>query len=255
MLINFDKIVNELKGKTVKRPISGTLSGHAAGEPFDKHAYSIIKNLHPNITYRNYEYLNKLYLNNLATTSVVGRHNLIKSKTNAYLLNRSTVATLSWKKTNQFDEKQNDTADILVTDDSFFEIIDVKTKNLSKNGQAPNIISAEKLVQACSLMIDNKEFEKTNITYLGIDWELKGDNLTCKDAYSASLFKANPSKLYINWSAALQIQFHVESLDQTFTGSREDWCYGFIKHYIEKRNSNVDKILEKKIKPYLKYLG
>ena len=253
MFINFDKIVKELKGKTVNRPISGTLSGHAAGEPFDKHAYSIIKELHPNITYRNYEYLNELYLKNPTITTVADRHNLIKSKTNAYLLNRGNDATSSWKKECQFEEKQNDTADILVTDSSFFEIIDVKTKNLSKDGQAPNIISAEKLVHACSLMIDNKEYNM-NITYLGIDWELKGDYLICKDAYSASLFKAIPSKLYINWAAALQLQFHVENLDQNFTGTREEWCYGFISHYIEKRKANVDKILEKKIKPYLKYL-
>jgi hypothetical protein len=37
-----------VKGTSVPKPLSGTLSGHAAGEPFDKHVYTEIKKqFHP----------------------------------------------------------------------------------------------------------------------------------------------------------------------------------------------------------------
>jgi len=52
-----------------------------------------------------------------------------------------------------FDEKQNDTADILVVKDDFYEIIDIKTRNISKSAQPPNIISAFKLAQVCAKML------------------------------------------------------------------------------------------------------
>ena len=56
-----ETIVNKLLNKTVPAPISGTLSGHAAGEPFDKHVYKILGENYNNI-FRQYEYLNHLYL-------------------------------------------------------------------------------------------------------------------------------------------------------------------------------------------------
>jgi hypothetical protein len=43
MNINYDTLVASIKGASVPKPLSGTLSGHAVGEPFDKHVYSEIK--------------------------------------------------------------------------------------------------------------------------------------------------------------------------------------------------------------------
>ena len=37
MIVNYLKLVKKIKGASVPKPLSGTLSGHAAGEPFDKH--------------------------------------------------------------------------------------------------------------------------------------------------------------------------------------------------------------------------
>jgi len=72
-------------------------------------------------------------------------------------------------KENPFDEKQDDTADILVVKDDFYEVIDIKTRNLSKTAQAPNIISAFKLAQLCAIMLDNKEFDNLSINYFEVD--------------------------------------------------------------------------------------
>ena len=47
MNVNYTKLAKNLKGTSVPKPLSGTLSGHAAGEPFDKHAYAEIKKQFP----------------------------------------------------------------------------------------------------------------------------------------------------------------------------------------------------------------
>jgi type II restriction enzyme len=56
MPINLDFLKSVLINARIPRPISGTLSGHAAGEPFDKHAFGEIKLKYPKITFRQYEY-------------------------------------------------------------------------------------------------------------------------------------------------------------------------------------------------------
>ena len=43
MIIDFKTLQKTIKGSSVQKPISGTLLGHAAGEPFDKHVYAAIK--------------------------------------------------------------------------------------------------------------------------------------------------------------------------------------------------------------------
>ena len=63
MKLKLDDIVKNLLDKTLPAPISGTLSGHAAGEPFDKFVYQILNEKYNNI-FRQYEYLNQLYLGN-----------------------------------------------------------------------------------------------------------------------------------------------------------------------------------------------
>ncbi len=47
MIIDFNALQKTIKKSAVQKPISGTLSGHAAGEPFDKHVYSAIKKQFP----------------------------------------------------------------------------------------------------------------------------------------------------------------------------------------------------------------
>ncbi len=36
-IVNYKELENKIIGSSVPKPVSGTLSGHAAGEPFDKH--------------------------------------------------------------------------------------------------------------------------------------------------------------------------------------------------------------------------
>ncbi len=68
------------------------------------------------------------------------------------------------------------------------------------------------------------------------------------------LFKAIPSDLYINWAAAMQIQFRVSDLDQNFTGNREKWAREYLKHFVEQAKKRAENMIEKFVKPFEKYI-
>lgn len=255
--VDFARLVSEITGQTVERPNkagAGTLSGHAAGEPFEKLVCSKLKNIYPGGIFKQYEYLNDIYQKNPKHITVEQRHALLDSPTVLFLLSRSDRATKAWSPANLFEEKQNDTADILYVEDGFYDIIDVKTRNVSKNAMPPNIISAYKLAQMCALMIDNKDFDAVNIDYVEIDWLEEGDVLKSTAAHHGSLFKANPDTLYINWAAAMQIQFHVSELDQSWTGSVEEWAYQYIKVFVKSAEHRCAIMRQNYIDPFLKYI-
>lgn len=253
MNVNYIELIKNVKGTFVPKPLSGTLSGHSAGEPFDKHVYNEIKKQLPNNTFRQYEYLNDLYTQNSDIIGYEAREKLFKSPSVHFLLARGKDVTNKWSSDNPFDEKQNDTADILVVKDNFYEIIDIKTRNLSKSAQPPNIISAFKLAQVCAKMIDNKEFDNFTIIYFEINWQLEENKLVCKDAHFASLFRCNPSNLYINWAAAMQLQFHVCDLDQDFKGNQQEWAVAYLKHFVAQAKKRANDMITKFVKPFEKY--
>ena len=252
--VDYQALIKTLKGATIPKPFSGTLSGHAAGEPFDKYVYAEIKKQLPHHTFRQYEYLNDLYSKNPNIIGFDGRQSLFNSPTVLFLLSRGKNATDKWSIENPFDEKQNDTADILVVKDDAYQIIDIKTRNLAKNAQAPNIISAFKLAQVCAKMIDNKEFHSFSIDYLELEWNLMDNFLKCSDAFHAHLFKSIPEKLYINWAAAMQIQFHVKDLNQDFDGNQEQWARQYIKHFVDQAKRRSQEMIKKFVIPFEKYI-
>jgi len=254
MIIDFKQIQKQLKGRFVPKPLSGTLSGHAAGEPFDKHCYLVIKKQYPKNTFRQYEYLNFLYSKNLSAIGYKEREQLFNSPTVMFLLNRGKNAIDKWSIENPFDEKQNDTADILVVKDGFYEIIDIKTRNISKSAQAPNIISAYKLALLCAKMIDNNDFNTFNLNYIEIDWLLKNEKLVCQDTHYINLFKSDPQYLYINWSAAMQIQFHICDLNQNYKKSKKQWAKDYIKHFVLQAKKRSNDMILKFVKPFEKYI-
>lgn len=255
--VDFKQLVSEMKNQTVKRPneaSSGTLSGHAAGEPFEKCVYHILKKKYPNNIFKQYEYLNDIYLSHPKYITLDQRYALFNSPTTLFLISRGDKATREWSPTNIFEEKQNDTADILYYENGFYDIIDVKTRNKSKDAMAPNIISAYKLAQMCALMIDNEEYDNINIDYVEVDWIEENGQLKSVGAHHGDLFKANPEKLYINWAAAMQIQFHVCNLDQSWTQSREKWARQYLKVFVMSAEHRCERMRETYITPFLKYI-
>lgn len=253
-LVNFTELEKQIIGSKIKKPISGTLSGHAAGEPFDKHVYIYLKKMYPKETFRQYEYLNDLYARNPKVISIEDRKQLFDSPTLMFLLSRGKIATEEWNKSNLFEEKQNDTADIIIVQNGFYELIDIKTRNISKKSQPPNIISSYKLAQTCAKMIDNEDFNSFSLNYFGIDWELEENYLTCVETYSKSLFKSDPNSLYINWAAAMQIQFHIEDLNQSFEETVEKWTRDYLKFYVKSAEQRTQRMIDKFVTPFKKYI-
>ena len=255
--VDFSTLVSSMRDQLVDRPnkeTDGTLSGHAAGEPFEKSVYHKLKEMYPSNIFKQHEYLNDIYLRHPRHITVEQRYALLESPTALFLLSRGDKATREWSPTNIFEEKQNDTADILYYDNGYYNIIDVKTRNGSKNAQAPNIISAYKLAKMCALMIDNEEYENINIDYVEIDWIENGANLKCTNAHHGNLFKANPEKLYINWAAAMQVQFHVCDLDQSWKGTREEWARHYLKVFVTSAEHRCQRMREMYVIPFLKYI-
>ena len=247
-----------MKGKKVERPNRqgrGTLSGHAAGEPFEKMVYQMLKEDYPANIYKQYEYLNDLYLRNPKVISLQERYDLIQSPTALYLLSRGDKATKAWSPDNVFEEKQNDTADILYHQDNCFELLDVKTHNRQKKSQPPNIISSYKLAMMCKYMIDNGEYDGIGLKYIGVEWEEAGEYLVCTDVHFADMFRVCPDLLYINWAAGLQIQQHVADFDQTWDGGIEQWTVAYLRTFVDSARNRCRVMEENYIKPFLPYIG
>ena len=255
--IDYHWLISNMKGQSVVRPnmkSAGTLSGHAAGEPFEKCVYHILKEKYSGRIFKQYEYLNDVFLRNPLNITVDQRKELIDSPTALFLIMRGDKATKEWSPENIFEEKQDDTADILYYQKGIYNIVDVKTRNISKKAMAPNIISAYKLAKMCAIMIDNEEFDNIYIDYVEIDWLENENQLECVNAHHGDLFKANPETLYINWAAAMQIQFHVSDLDQNWTGSKKEWAHHYLKVFVQSAEHRCEKMRETYITPFLKYI-
>jgi len=255
--VDFSSLVSSMRGEIVERPNKvshGTLSGHAAGEPFEKSVYHRLKEEYPSFIFKQYEFLNDIFLKHPRHITKEQRYSLIDSPTALFLLSRGDSATTKWSPENIFEEKQNDTADILYFKDGFYDIIDVKTRNIGKKAQQPNIISAYKVAKMCAYMIDNEEYDNIGIDYVEVDWLEEGEFLKCVDAHHGDLFKAHPDELYINWAAAMQIQFHVCDLDQSWYGTREEWARQYLRTFVGSAEKRCEDMRHKFVIPFLKYI-
>ncbi len=255
--IDFSRLLQKLENARVDRPnkaSSGTLSGHAAGEPFEKYVYHQLKEEYPGNIFKQLELLNDVYLRHPEHITVAQRNALFSSPTALFLLSRVHGPTQAWSPTHIFEERQNDTADIVFCGEGHYVLLDVKTRNLSKQAMPPNIISAYKLAKTCAYMIDNADFEAVDISYIEIDWQEEGSQLRCLQAHHADLFKSDPRKLYINWAAVMQIQFHVCDLPQTWKGTRAEWAKAYLEAFVESARERVKVMQETYITPFLKYI-
>ena len=253
-LIDYTEILPSLRNLVVQRP-QGALAGHATGAPFEKAVYAHLKALYPKMIYKQYEFLNDLYRSNPTVIGAQGRKALFDSPVALFLLSRSDTVTARWTPTNIFEEKQSDTADIVAHRGGQFDLIDIKTHNLHKHSQVPNIISAYKLAQTCACMFDNNRFDDVSLNYIEIGWEEQSaTELICKTVAYASLFLIPPEELYINWAAAIQIQFYVHNTNQSFDSDVKTWAKSYLAHYVKSAQKRCDAMQHKFIAPFKKYL-
>ena len=239
----------------------GAISGHAAGEPFDKHVDSLIRDRYPDRTYRQFEALNAVLAANPKARTFEERRDLLGPPALSMLLVRGHQVMRDWAPDNLFDEKQDDTADVIVLASRApdlmvptVHLVDVKAHSLDKRGMPQNIISARKVAKMCRAMIDSRAFDSHDITYVGVDRELQEDELVAGDCAVVELFEVPPEQLYINWAAATQIQFRVGGLDQSFGEGVEAWCFAYIRHFVKSAEERITKSQKDFIDAYAAYL-
>lgn len=252
--VELDHIAKTLVGTSVIRP-KGTLAGHAAGLPFEKSVHDKLVAKFPGHVYRHYELLNVLYSANPTKKSIDERYELLGPKSLSYLLRRGKKATKDWSTSTPFTEKQDDTAESIILPTNSLNIdadsnepltlIDVKTQDADVKSRPPNIISAEKLLNACTMAITERKQFSFDIVYIAVRWKKTKVSLDCVDAEAVPLVKLDPTEIYINWSAGRQIQFHPIQVKASFTGSTLEWAAAFLDHYSIKLRLRLDKELKK----------
>jgi len=259
--VQLDHIAKTLVGTSVIRP-KGTLAGHAAGLPFEKSVHKKLVAKFPGRAYRHYELLNVLYTANPTKKSVDERYELLGPKSLGYLLRRGHKATNNFFYATLSTEKQDDTAESIIlptkslridpASDGPLTLIDVKTQDADVKSRPPNIISAEKLLNACVMAITERKQFSFDIVYIGVRWRKTKASLHCVDAEAVPLVKVDPTAMYVNWSAGRQIQFHPIQVKASFTGTTLEWATAFLDHYSKKLRPRLDKEL-KKLKELEKY--
>lgn len=248
-----DTLSHYLLSTSFDKP-SGALSGHAIGEPIEKSIYDFLKKQSPNQFFKQYEFLNNLYLTN---ESCEDKSLLIQNHSLRLLLNRGVQATKNWSPKNLFSEKQNDTADIIKIYNSDglekYSLIDIKTFNTDLKGQPPNIISALKLAKLCNLLIENPtEADSFDICYYSVDWADTGNNIEVKDVHFVNIFHIKPEILYINWAAAMQIQFHPSQVLQEFDlhKTKIEWAYEYLNVFCKSVKNRIAKMEKDFLLPF-----
>ncbi len=244
-LIEVQKAVSNLVGVKVQRP-SRTLAGHAAGLPFEDLVHEKLEKTFGNKVKRHYEFLNFI-LGNLKTDDADLRIKAFGPESLQSLICRGKKPMQNWSSENLFSEKQNDTAESVIVEDSRFipessslTLIDVKTYNASKKGQPPNIISAGKLAKALALALEEGTV-RFDFVYIGVMWMEQNNKLVADNVSVISLFKIPPSEIYINWAAAEQIQFHPHTIGQSFKGTKEEWARGFLIQFVASLEKRLSK--------------
>jgi hypothetical protein len=256
---NLQFLLESLPENTVPRPAAG-LAGHAVGELFDKLVETSIHAKFPDRTYRSFELLNEVFRADPSARTSEERLALLGPPALGTLLRRGGQVLRDWTPENPLEEKQNDTADIVVlpTEEldlslSPVHLVDVKSAQTARPAQPPNIISARKIAAMCKSMLDTANFTSHDFTYVGIYWEPEGDLLRINRAALCELFLIPPESLYINWSAALQIQFHVQDVRQDYDKDVEGWCRDFLHYLLLSAERRQLKFSQDYVEPFKQY--
>ena len=82
-------------------------------------------------------------------------------------------------------------------------------------------------------------------------WKVNSDTrITVVDTHLVDLFKIDPKNLYINWAAALQIQFHPHLVSQDFNGTKFEWAKSFLKKYCQSAQDRINTMESKFLNPF-----
>jgi len=251
-LLDIERVASQLVGQSVPRP-NGTLAGHSAALPFEKVVHLELSKVFGKRAFRQFELLNHLLASNKSIVTAEGRRSLLGTRSLQKLISRGKEAMSDWTIEQQFEEKQNDTAESIILPGlkttlvgvSPIVLIDVKSKAVEKRGQPPNIISADKVANICKSVIEDNDASAFFIVYIAVGWEERLAELVCSKTNVVQLNRISPESLYINWVAAQQIQFDPFDVDQSYRGNVVSWAKAYLVTYCEQLEKRVDKEIKK----------
>lgn len=107
----------------------------------------------------------------------------------------------------------------LITDSNKVILINVKSHNSSRESRAPNIMSAQRLLEFFDYTLSKSDgqnrLDQMELLFLGVDYVTSGNQATVNKIHIKDLFKLDIKEMpLINFDAAIQIQWHVKDMKE-----------------------------------------
>jgi len=141
-------------------------------------------------------------------------------------------------------------------------LINVKSHEVNRDSRAPNIISAQRLLEFCHFLLSQSDvkssLDKLDYWFIGVSWQNDTKGAKIQGIFLKDLFKLDTEKIpQINFDAAIQIQWHVKDMkeiEQTKLQFIERLANSFILQWRNhsKKKSDKYEILVKEINEKVK---
>lgn len=227
-------------------------SGHRIATPLEEEVYEALSKAYPGLTFKQHEALNDYLLQTVAQGRVPDGF-VFGNEAVDSLVNPGKKALSHWPEKIVLG-RQSDTADIvLFSDSALFDgssvfLIDVKSHDFGKNSQPPNIMSARKLAKVAEICLSKNIDPNFSLYYIDLGYRKKDAGVVVEDVRMVDMMKIPPldyngkgKPLYINWSAAIQVQFRPSEVSQDFQLSQKDWLAIFMKNYTSQKRDRIYK--------------
>lgn len=227
-------------------------SGHRIATPLEEEVYDALSKTYPGLAFKQHEAVNE-YLSQAVTRDKVSDDFIFGNEAIDYLVNPGNKALSHWPE-KIVPGRQSDTADIvLFSDSALFDgssvfLIDVKSHDFGKNSQPPNIMSARKLAKVAEICLSKNIDPNFSLYYIDLGYRKKDAGVVVEDVRMVDMMKIPPldyngkgKPLYINWSAAIQVQFRPSEVSQDFELSQKDWLAIFMKNYTSQKRDRLYK--------------
>lgn len=227
-------------------------SGHAIATPLEEEVYDALSKTYPGLAFKQHEAVNE-YLSQAVTRDKISDDFIFGNEAIDYLVNPGKKALSHWPE-KIVPGRQSDTADIvLFSDSALFDgssvfLIDVKSHDFGKNSQPPNIMSARKLAKVAEICLSKNIDPNFSLYYIDLGYRKKDAGVVVEDVRMVDMMKIPPldyngkgKPLYINWSAAIQVQFRPSEVSQDFELSQKDWLAIFMKNYTSQKRDRIYK--------------
>ena len=214
-------VVDKLVGEMTK--IDNEYSCHSANNNFAPIVNSILISNTNNNAVELSTFVNDLYL----------KKPLVIPKDDFHAL--SCTPTAYFAISADLFEFDSNSKEIICYTDGSYNILSIVTKKYSQSYFYPVLINPIKLAELCTIMIENNEYSKLGIDFIGVEYkeaEISG-SVICNSAFAVNLFKIVPDDLIIDFSYSPQLQIWMKNIDQSWDGSMKEWALSYLQHFVD----------------------